>query len=449
MHKTIEKFFRPCSPKIPLYLFLAGIAVYIVLFFPGKLSADSSVIYAQALAHNYSDHHPPMMGYVWHYLNMLIPGPAIFFLLNVFLIWGCMYWLAFRIFHKQIIACWIMILPFMPQVLIYAGWVWKDLIFSYGYLFVGLYLAERHINKTPIKIWHLPILCLFVFFATAVKFQAQFILPLLLLWFFQVYGKQNAWRYKKTKSVVGTIIAWFAILTGIEHTNNFITHTRGHGSDHSWQYVKIFDLAGMSIRTQKMLIPKEIFARPDVSVKDLEEKWELTWDPLITSENAPLRSTQTEAEREKLLSVWWENVLYHPVDYLQFRISIWYEGIIGAAPSKNYIENNLFLQSPWIKKILLCIASLFAYIVILPLHIGFLILGYMVNRKQRDANGYAQSLMMITSMGLMLAFILLFKSLAATPRYICFTFATFYFALPFAVKCLQLLTSKDHKQQIS
>ena len=63
--------------------FLVLCVGFVLSFYPGLMSDDSHGIYASAQAHQYNDHHPPLMAYLWHYLLFIKDGPAMMFLFNM------------------------------------------------------------------------------------------------------------------------------------------------------------------------------------------------------------------------------------------------------------------------------------------------------------------------------------------------------------------------------
>ncbi|PIZ33346.1 MAG: hypothetical protein COY39_02755 [Alphaproteobacteria bacterium CG_4_10_14_0_8_um_filter_37_21] len=432
----LNKLFEEYNSKLPYVFFLLSLSLFLGIFFPGKMSPDSQTMYAQALAHSYSDHHPPLISFVWHYLNLLIPGTALMFLVNMILLWGGLYILAFNIFKGARISYLIILIPYFPQVAVYGAWIWKDVIFTYGYVLLSLYLSDRAINNKPIKLFHIPIFFTILSYATAVKFQAQFILPILLFFFFQILLAKKLIKHKKILSFLASIIMSFALIFSIEMINSYIVNQKGNGSNYSWQYVKIYDLTGMSLISNQILIPKTLLKHDQITLKDIEKKWDLLWEPLICDTDSPLISTRNAHDREELLNTWWSAVLKHPITYLHHRLTMWLDGIVLAAPSKNYIQKNLFIKNETLKSLIVKIASIFSYIVLMPFQLSFFWVGWKALKKNSATRQYGKSLMFLTTMGMSLLFILLFKSLAATPRYICFTFFTFFISVPFALKCL-------------
>jgi len=438
----LHKLFEEYNSKLPYIFFFISLAVFLGIFFPGKMSPDSETMYASALAHSYSDHHPPLISFVWHYLNLLVPGTALMFMINMLLLWGGLYILAFHIFKGAKISYFIMLIPYFPQVAVYGAWIWKDVIFTYGYVLLTLYLSDRVINKKAIKLLHIPVFFTILSYATAVKFQAQFILPILLFFFHVLFISKNI-KYKKIFVLLASIVTSLTLIFSIDTINSHIVHQKGSGSSHSWQYVKIYDLAGMSLLSNKILLPKTLLKHDDISLKDIEKKWDLLWEPLICDTDSPLLSTKNDKDREELLTTWWDNVLRHPLIYLQHRLTMWLDGIVMAEPSENYIQKNLFIQNAVLKSLIIQIASIFAYIVLFPFHVSFFWIGAGALKRDHATKQYGKSLLFLTTMGMFLLFILLFKSLAATPRYICFTFFTFFVSVPFALRCLSERLQKN------
>ena len=117
---------------------------YTAAFFPGLMTDDSRAVYAQALAHSYGDHHPPLMGLLWHYLNFIYSGPALMFLFNMALLWGGMYVLAFRVMREGWLRYVCLALPFWPHILVTSYYIWKDVTFTFGFGLLALVLIDHY-----------------------------------------------------------------------------------------------------------------------------------------------------------------------------------------------------------------------------------------------------------------------------------------------------------------
>ena len=196
--------------KVSLRLALVPLSLYILIFSPGLLSPDSENIYRNAVAHMYADHPPPLMAYLWHYLDLAIKGPRLMFYMNLLLLWGTSFTMAFSLFPKKknkYLHYFSLLLPLIPHVAVYAGFIWKDLIFTFGYGLLSVFFAlKTKENETITPRVSILILAL-AFYATSVKFQAQFILPFLVLWYMCVQT-----RFQWMKSIVLAIPTTAALI---------------------------------------------------------------------------------------------------------------------------------------------------------------------------------------------------------------------------------------------
>lgn len=406
--------------------------IFASVFFPGMMSPDSKAIYNQALAHSYSDHHPPLMAYMWHYLNYLHKGPALMYLFNMLLLWAGIYILYNQIFKNTKYlkyAC--LLIPFLPQIMVYSGWIWKDIIFSFGYGLLCMYLANKMLRSEKIS-WLLSVLFFTaLFYFTSVKYQAQFVSPIMILWFFYV---QNACKFKP-KMFLAFIITSIVFIFGINNINHFLVTERGSGSNHSWQYVKIYDLGGMSVYSNTILMPSTFFTRPGVTLEDIHKKYILGgWDPLVVEPDSPFRDTRNEQERELLLKAWHDAVRDHPFRYLQHRLSIWTDGMILSSPGKMYLQKKL-ASRPQLAKILVPLATFTALIYLMPFIFASLFIA-IKSLKDRAVAKYATVTLFLLSIGFTMLGVLVFKTLNSDPRYVYVVVYLFMLSVPFTVHCL-------------
>ncbi|PIZ32239.1 MAG: hypothetical protein COY39_05950 [Alphaproteobacteria bacterium CG_4_10_14_0_8_um_filter_37_21] len=418
------------------------LALYISIFAPGKMDIDAGGIYEHALAHQYADHHPPLMAYMWHYLNFIYQGPLLMFLINMALLWGALYMLAFKIFNNQrVLQYFTILIPFMPQIAVHGRIIGKDVIFTFGYGFLAMFLAYLTIHNKKISLIQMLCFLITVVYFTAVKFQAQFILPILLLWLFYTLLRHATCAYKKSMAIIASAITSFSIMTMIDSINHHLVTEKGSGSNHSWQYVKIFDLSGMSIYSNQVLLPQFLLKHPKISVEDIQKKYQIAWEPLIVYEDSPLRGTKDEHERELLLQTWWKEVFNHPVSYIQHRGKLWFREFFLASCAKGWLEEIGITGLSPLQKALRLFATLAAFIFLFPFQIMFFSIGKRA-LNFTETKHYATALLFLSSMGCALLALLFVKSLAVTVRYIFFTFYMFFLSCPFAYHCFLELKQK-------
>lgn len=438
-------------------IFILAACGNIALWWPGMMSDDSVTIYSQVLSNQYSDHHPPMMAFVWRYLNMIYPGPLLMYLVNMLMLWATIGILAFGLFTTPFMRYLYFTLPWTPWILIHSGWIWKDIIFTFGYGLLAAVLARHTVKGTRLTPWGVGAFITLLIYATAVKYQAQFIAPFILTWL--AYLQLN----RKGIAVLMGLVTSLVLAYSIKGINNLLVTHRGSGSSHAWQYVKIYDLAGMSIVTHKVLVPSFLWKRSDVTPDDIQRHYHLYWEPLIVEPDSPLRATQSDSEREELLACWKKEVLHHPLAYLQHRGIIWTRGLLLSAPGRSWVLKKLGYElpqyfslnsktqapspaMPFSHWMLGELSRLAAFIFQLPFLILFFPLGIRALRTEQAP--YGQILLFFSSMGSMLLGILFFFSLAAVPRYIYFTVYLFMLSIPIALKCLAAVARQNQYRGI-
>lgn len=415
------------------YLLFAGLAIlFTSLFFPGMMSSDSERIYNEVLNHSYSDHHPPMMAYFWHYLNYIYQGPLMMYLFNMLLLWGGIYILVFKIFHDSpYLKYYCILIPFIPHILVSAGWIWKDIIFAFGYGLLSMYLAWKLLANKKLEWPSLMIFIVTLIYFTSVKYQAQFICPIIIFWLFYV---QNLGKVK-AKIFWGTTVASIAIIISVNHINHYLVSERGTGSSHSWQYVKIFDLAGMSVKSDTVFIPRALLTRSKVTAADIKPTFTLAWETLIFSPNSVIMIPHNDQERHLLLLTWQNAVLRHPLSYLQHRYSIWEEGLLLSSPGKLYLQEKL-INYPMLAKYLVPLASLSAFVYLIPFMLASVYIAIR-SLKYNFVRKHAIIILFLMAMSIELVAILFFKSLASVPRYVYFSVYLFMLSTPFSIYCLR------------
>jgi hypothetical protein len=436
-------------------IFILAACANIALWWPGMMSDDSLTIYSEVLSNRYSDHHPPLMALVWHYANMIYSGPLLMYLINMAMLWSTIGILAFGLFTTPSMRYLFFIIPWTPWVLVHSGWIWKDLIFTLGYGLLSALLAQHTVKKTRFTSWGMAGFCLLLVYATAVKYQAQFIAPFILTWCF--YVQLN----RKWASVFMGILTSLLLSYSIKGINTLLVTHRGSGSSYSWQYVKIYDLAGISVATHQVLVPEFLWRHPHIQITDIQRKYHLYWEPLIVEPDSPLRATQNDTEREELLSCWKKQVLSHPFAYLKHRGIIWSQGLLLSAPGRSWVlkklgheipqyfslnegTKSISTEMPLSHWLIGELSRLTAFIFQLPFLLCFFPLG--IRALRTKAAPYGQILLFFSSMGTMLLGILFFFSLAAVPRYIYFTVYLFMLSLPIALKCLAAIaTQRNYK----
>ncbi len=435
----------PLGSKDQFHVFLIFfIAIYVVelfVFWPGVIRPDSLTQLQQAQTGVFSDHHPPIMALYWGFLNSIYPGPGLMFLTHMSLLFGAT--LLFASFFKDSRWCWFyLFIPIWPQISFYSSFVLKDVGFTFSFLFVCSILTfySLHQKKLPIRL-ALPI-CGLLFYGTAVKFQAAFVLPCLSLW---LAYSLNAYRFSFT--VLFQSLLFFCLLLG---SVQFFNHHMTHKKDHSWQFVKLYDLAGISLKKNEDLFPDFVKNKPFFSMTALARKFNSQRvDELVFDAEPLLIKGKTEQQRNSLWYTWLEAIQNYPGSYFLHRWEL-FQHLLRKSPIKSMSEiasHQEFIPS-LIRDILLrCEAhgltvffkTITSFGFYLPFMMLYLVLGLVCIKR----DPYAIPLVFLNSTGLTLLLVLFVFSMASDVRYIYLTMCCFHFSHPFFFKTFKNFIEKD------
>jgi hypothetical protein len=109
----------------------AGFVFSLAVNLPGHLSYDSVVELLEGRTGAYAGWHPPVTSWLLGVFDAIVPGAALFAVLNTLLIYGSLY-----VLHRLVPApsWWGAVLAalfaLMPQYMNYPGIVWKDILFA-------------------------------------------------------------------------------------------------------------------------------------------------------------------------------------------------------------------------------------------------------------------------------------------------------------------------------
>lgn len=386
------------------YIFIILVSLYILIFYPRFMSEDSLSTYASAQSGIYKDSIPPTLSWVWGVLDTVYPGPALMFLMNMALLWSGVYMLAFHLVKTNKLFWITVLIPYTPWIMTYAGFIWKDVIFTFGYGLLAMILCVKDEHQ---KCFSFPGSILFfglLFYATSVKYQAQFVAPFMCFWFCRLQWPRDRQVLKFLKA------ALFSASIGLSLFYVDQKLIPAEGRTHFWQYVKIYDLAGISVRCDKILLPNFLVRTHDLKV--IRKKYDFLWEPLIRYPDSPLRETKSDAERSILQKTWQKAVISHPFSYLAHRFWVFFQGTVNG---------------PYLKLILGRWGRIFSYSLLFPVQLWFAF-----------SRHFSFSVRYLNRMGLSLMAILFIFSLAGTPRYIYFSIYLFFLSVPLALQSYQV-----------
>lgn len=417
-------------PYALLCLFASGV---IFSYWPGFLSPDSTVQLSQAISGNYSDHHPPMMSLYWKLWLWWKVGPEPIFLTYQFLLFGSAFLLLNTLKGTKI--RWIVpFIPLSPHILLYSGAIWKDVGFAYTFLFSAMLLLPANIHDKKLTFIKTIIIWLLLFYGTGVKYQAIFILPVMTLWLALTLFTGKSF----VKKISLWLTLWMSILISCQALQTVVVSSVRES--HSWQNVKLFDLAGMSVDLGQDLFPEFVRKAPEYTFEKVKKVYSpYRVDELIVgwAPEASLRPGETKEQRELLWDTWLRALKDHPMAYVRHRFSVW-KMMVKRSPMKSLDDlRNIESLPPKIRSVLDVVGlqtlqrikELTYFIYYVPFLFVYFLLGLWNWRKKRR---YALPLTMMTGSAIALMMALFVFSMASDLRYIYLTMTFFHFSHPLA-----------------
>lgn len=380
------------------------------------------------------------MSFLWRYLDKIYPGSGSMFLLHLTLLYLSNV-IFIYIFRDSKIKWWYAVYALLPNIVAYTILIVKDAGFTYSYLLTAAILALLIINKIEKnKLPTLLLVTLLLFYGTAVKFQAQFILV------FFTYAIAYCLHHYKSSiyTIISSILIYLSIMFAINTVSSILVPATQ--KDHSWQMVKLFDLSAISMMLQQPIYPDFIIKQNNfdfLQVKKLFEDSKV--DNLVFGPNPVLNIGKAEEERTQLWNFWFATIKQYPMLYLKARLKL-FSYNLTTSPC-DYNKPSKFLQTTKLGQMLDRLGltstldnihsffkSALKFMWMLPVLIFYFCFSIININKARPE---ALLLLIFTSASLTLLTILLFFSMAGTARYVFYCICFLQISHGFAYKILR------------
>ena len=305
-----------------------GIAFAVAIFYPGYMSPDSIEQLSQARSALFTDWHPPLISFLWHFTDRVLPGPGGMLLLNNVLFWSAAALICYHCLHRTAPLITLAVGLF-PPVFGLLSTVWKDVTFGAAMVLAFALLLHAQLTRSRAA-WAFSFLPLL--YALAARHNSPPAVYALAL-----YGGWIFWR------VIRGIASWrFAFATGslsfLVLLASVILINRQLVADrrmHIEQTILLHDLTAISLDRQAVLLPK--WVRRDGSTPTLEELRSIyhpfglvslfCCDPKVS-----LEQTTDPSALATLRRLWATAIYHHFGAYLRHRWKV-FLGILGTAHS--------------------------------------------------------------------------------------------------------------------
>lgn len=411
----------------------------IILFWPGIAMHDSVWQYQQAITGQYSDHHPPLMAFLWRNLNYWYAGFGLMFLLQITLLYAgvCIIMCAIDKLHMQhanLAYVLLLILPVYPQILIYELIVTKDVQLAASFLCAGSILAFYTIANRKIPILIVCAAFLLLLYGASIKYQAKYAVCIFAVWLGFLLIRHAKFAHKL---LLGMTI-YLSILCMVTVINTCLVAQENR--TYAWQYVKLYDLAALSLNAKQDLIP--YFNKTNsYDLSKLQQRFVYpAIDNLVFKQDPILRITTNKSEMRELCKIWRIEVFKHPFGYLKHRfanmrhILLSRAGYMHEAQDVPVIFVDQFPINSFFYAALDLVIGLLFYLFMSDLPI--IMLGvfylYLSLRYWRKSNT-AKALFGLSATALLMIALIFFMSMAGTPRYAYLSIVLIHAATAFAL----------------
>lgn len=235
------------SPRLSACAVLVlGLAISLALNWPGQLSYDSVVQLHDGRLGRYNPWHPPVMSWMLGIADRLLPGTGLFVLFDEFLVTASLVsllWIAPRISWTAVAAA--VVAVALPQILLYQGIVWKDVLFADSAL-AGFVLLAHADTRWRDRIARWLLICsafLLLVLAALARQNGAIAIPFAALGLLFM-ARQQGQRWSSAAALVLAIVAMsaalvFAASAKLAQRSGGITGVPGQ-----WKLLQLYDLIG-------------------------------------------------------------------------------------------------------------------------------------------------------------------------------------------------------------
>ncbi|HEY3638999.1 MAG TPA: hypothetical protein VGK90_12695 [Rhizomicrobium sp.] len=304
---------------------LIGCAAVLVLSWPGQLSYDSVMQLHDGRSGHYNPWHPPVMAWMLGVGDALVPGTGLFITFDALLFFASfasLLWIAPRPPWIAVFVALVVVL--LPQIFIYQGIVWKDVLFADAAVagFICLAHAAARWRQGTRRI---PAAVAFLCFALATLARQNGAIVLIfglgaLVW----VARREGVRWPGS---LGLGFAAGAAVSVVLLMANVLLEAR---TEDAWsapaqiRLLQIYDLTG-EVKVDPAL-RLDILARANPALVPLIRSdgvrlyTPIRNDTLVA--DPPLLNALAKTDPGKVASQWLNVMLNHPFDYLRVRLEV-------------------------------------------------------------------------------------------------------------------------------
>jgi hypothetical protein len=310
--------------KVTAGVIFAGFVFSLAANLPGHMSFDSIIQLLEGRTGAYAGWHPPVTSWLLGVTDAILPGTALFVVLDTLLIYGCL-WALMRLAGRPSWAAALLVLGAVltPQYMIYPGIVWKDVLFSGTAVagFVALACAAEAWPRPYIRYTWLGFALLLLVVAALARQNGI----LLLLGGVAAFG-WIAMRRENLSLRGAALRTGYALLAGIVILTaaNVALGTRltkEFGGARQFRLLQAYDIIA-ALAAQPDLALDKLDKQDPILAREMRTDGVRLYtpqrnDPLAGSQ--PLQAALTAVPPPLLRAQWFSLIVHHPALYLSSR----------------------------------------------------------------------------------------------------------------------------------
>jgi hypothetical protein len=324
-------------------LILAGYGLTLLVFYPGVMTYDAKYVFEDITKSVLGDWQSPAMTVLWRVINPIAPGSGSMFLLII-----TAYWLAFGLLAVALarraagLAFLLPLLALAPPAFVFAGIIWRDVLFSVIWLLAGSIAFIAAERRVALRLSLQALALALCAFGVLLRPNALIAAPLLAA--YTIWPNQFSW--KRTAIVFLPAVAVFFGLVQVVYYGAL-----GAIRQHPLQSIMVFDLGGISHFSRQNQFPvrwNEAETELLLNVCYKPTEWDIYWT------RTPCQFVMQKLEKEEKLfgtpaitSAWVSAIAHHPAAYLEHRTAFMWNFLAGSNLTMWLIDVNDSMKTPF------------------------------------------------------------------------------------------------------
>ncbi|HUO91224.1 MAG TPA: hypothetical protein VMU08_18790 [Rhizomicrobium sp.] len=308
-------------------IIVTGFATALAASWPGQLSYDSILQLLQGRTGIYNTWHPPVMAWLLGLGDTILPGTGLFLLFDALLAFGALLSLLFLPSQRTRWAAPVvaLVVALSPQLLIYQGLIWKDVLFADTSVagFVCLAHAAERWHEVSARAVLLTAGFLLLAIAALARQNGAVVLPFAAAGLGWIAARNGAAPVPSALLAAGLLGAGLAFV----FTANVLLNLRSDGepgTQEQLRLLQLYDLSGAVARQPGLELARLANADPDfesvIRTRGAALYTPVRNDPLASA--ADVQRALVHADDAAIAAQWRDLILQHPWLYLRNRAAV-------------------------------------------------------------------------------------------------------------------------------